>query len=218
MNGERRLLDISVAYGAATPPFPGDTPFHCGWAWDMAQGASVNVGRVTTSLHVGTHADAPVHVRPGAPASETLPLDAFRGDAHVVDVSHVAGGHEVTRDELEALLSNDAVPSRLLLHTGRCAASGRFPESWPALHVETARWLVANGLRLLGTDCPSVDLRPAQSLVVHHALFDGGACNLENLRLDHVAPGAYELIAYPVLVAGADAAPARALLFPLPPA
>ncbi|MCU0627749.1 MAG: cyclase family protein [Gemmatimonadaceae bacterium] len=185
-----RRLDISVAFGPATPPFPGDTPFDCGWAWDMAQGASVNVGRVTTSLHVGTHADAPLHVRPGAPASEALPLDAFRGPARVVDIAHAADGHELTWDELAPLLG-DAIPERLLLRTGRCVADGAFPAGWPALAADTARRLVAGGLRLLGTDCPSADLRPAQQLVVHHALFDGGA----------------------VLVTGADAAPVRAVLF-----
>lgn len=206
------VIDVSVAFGPGTPPFPGDTPFHCGWAWDMVQGASVNVGRVTTSLHVGTHADAPLHVRPGAPSSETLPLEVFRGTARVVDVSHAADGHELGVDELREALGGDTVPARLLLRTGRCVASGRFPDGWPALHVEAARWLVARGLRLLGTDAPSADLRPAQHLAVHHALFDGGAYNLENLRLDGVAPGDYELVAYPVLVAGADAAPVRAVL------
>ena len=55
--------DISVAFSADTPPWPGDTPYSCGWAWDMAQGDSVNVGRVTTSWHVGTHADAPRHAK-----------------------------------------------------------------------------------------------------------------------------------------------------------
>jgi arylformamidase len=208
-------LDISVALGPETAPFPGDTPFHCGWAWDMAQGASVNVGRVTTSLHVGTHADAPLHVRPGAPASETLPLAHFRGPARVVDVSRFTPGHEISLDELAPLLGDD-VPVRLLLRTGHCTAHGAFPDGWPALHADTARWLVSQGLRLLGTDCPSADLRPARHLVVHHALFDGGASNLENLRLDHVPPGDHELVAYPVLVTGADAAPVRALLFPLP--
>ncbi|MCU0625197.1 MAG: cyclase family protein [Gemmatimonadaceae bacterium] len=130
MNGVRH--DISIAYGAATPPFPGDTPFHCGWAWEMAHGASVNVGRITTSLHVGTHADAPLHVRVGAPASETLPLDAFHGPALVLDVRGVGDDHVITRDELAARLA-DARPARLLLRTGRSVSAGTFPTAWPAL-------------------------------------------------------------------------------------
>ena len=61
----------------------------------------------------------------------------------------------------------------------------------------------------------AVDARASTTLAVHHALFNGGAYNLENLDLRHVAPGAYELYAAPLSVAGIDAAPVRALLRPL---
>jgi len=57
-----------------------------------------------------------------------------------------------------------------------------------------------------------VDGRESKTLDVHHELFGGGACNLENLDLRAVAPGAYELSAAPVRLVGLDAAPVRALL------
>jgi arylformamidase len=43
-------------------------------------------------------------------------------------------------------------------------------------------------------------------------LFAGGAFNLENLDLRSVEDGEYELIAYPILIQGVDAAPVRAVL------
>jgi hypothetical protein len=58
----QQLLDISVPMGAATPEWPGDQPFHCGWTCRIESGDSVNLAAVTTSFHVGTHADAPLHV------------------------------------------------------------------------------------------------------------------------------------------------------------
>jgi len=204
--------DITIAMGAGTPEWPGDTPFSCGWAWDMAQGASVNVGRVTTSLHVGTHADAPLHVRQGAPASEALPLEAFSGPALLVDALDAENGPSLTTDWLERALEGRALPHRLLLRTGRTVAGGTFPEGWPSLTAEAAHWLTRGGLRLLGVDCPSVDPRQATDLAVHHALFDGGAYLIENLQLAAVSPGPWQLTAYPLLVAGADAAPLRAVL------
>jgi arylformamidase len=82
------------------------------------------------------------------------------------------------------------------------------------LTVEAAEWLVGRGLRLWGSDAPSADHRSSQTLPVHHALFAGGAYVLENLALDGVPPGAYDLLAAPLLVHGADAAPVRALLRP----
>ena len=183
----------------------------------MASGSSVNVGRVTTSWHVGTHADAPLHVALGGAPSESLPLAAFDGPATVIDAREVPTGMAITQEWLAEALRGHAKPQRLLVHTGRTVAAGAFPDGWPALNREAAAWLAATGVTLLGVDAPSVDLRTATDLAVHKALFSGGAWVLENLDLRQVPPGRYHLRALPVLVTGADAAPVRAVLDPLEP-
>lgn len=222
---DRPLLDASVLLAPGTPEWPGDTPYSCGWTWAMADGASVNVSAITLSPHVGTHADAPLHVRDGAPGSDALPVAAFVGPALVLDVSDVIadaspdgqGGLGLRALEARARAQGLALggEQRLLLRTGRTIAGGRFPEAWPWLAAETASTLVARGLVLLGVDAPSVDARESRDLATHHALFDGGACNLENLDLRAVPPGRYELLAAPIRLAGLDGAPARALLRPI---
>jgi arylformamidase len=203
------LVDISVTLAPQTPEWPGDTPFSCGWTWRMADGESVNLSTITTSPHVGTHADAPVHVRDGAASSDQLPLGAFIGAAVVLDVT--GRSDALDREALRAA-GLDRTPERLLLKTGRSIAAGAFPEAWPALTDACAASLAADGLRLLGVDCPSVDLRDSQALLVHHALFNGGAYILENLDLSLAAAGAYDLLAAPVKYGGLDAAPVRAVL------
>jgi len=47
---------------------------------------------------------------------------------------------------------------------------------------------------------------------VHHMLFSGNACLLENLDLRRVPAGDYELLAFPLKLMGMDAAPVRAVL------
>ena len=204
------LRDISIPVHAGTPEWPGDTPFSCRWTWAIGEGASVNVSAISGSPHVGTHADAPLHVRDGWPGAHELPLDAFHGRATVVDVSDHEGGALT----LEAL--DDRAPlynvERLLLRTGRTIAAGAFPGAWPVLDEECARALLGRGLRLLGVDAPSVDERESKSLPVHHMLFAGNACILENLDLRRVPPGDYDLIAFPLKLMGLDAAPVRAVL------
>jgi len=202
-------IDISVPLVAGAPAWPGDTPFEARWTWQQEAGASVNVSAVTHSPHVGTHADAPYHVRRDGEASERLPLDAFIGRCVVVDVTGHSG-----ELRLSALgnLTESVTPERLLLKTGCDVARGAFPESWPWLSVDAVRVLVARGMRLLGVDAPSIDSRESTSLDVHHTLFAGGAFNLENLDLRNVTPGAYELFAAPIAIIGLDAAPVRALL------
>jgi arylformamidase len=174
----------------------------------MAQGASVQVSSITMSPHVGTHADAPLHVRPGAPGADALPLDAFAGPARVLTLD--GAPRDVRLDELLPHLP--VVPARLLLRTGRTIADGAFPEDWPALDAGCAAALAARGLRLLGVDAPSVDRRASTTLATHHALFDGGAAVLENLDLRAVPDGEYDLVAYPLRLQGLDAAPVRAVL------
>ena len=202
------LYDVSVAVRVGTPEWPGDAPFGCGWTARIADGASVNLSAVSGSPHVGTHADAPLHVIDGWPASDALPLAAFLGDALVLDVSRSGPGPL-------SLAADDprlAGVERLLLRTGRTIASGRFPADWPVLTPATAATLARGGVRLIGVDAPSVDARESKSLDVHRALFAGGAYVLENLDLREIPEGRYELIALPQRLVGLDAAPVRAIL------
>jgi len=204
------IHDISVLVRAGTPEWPGDTPFSCGWTSRISDGASVNLSNIGGSPHVGTHADAPLHVRDGAAASDALPLEPFLGEVIVLDVSRAPDGPL-------ALAADDprlADCTRLLLRTGRTIADGRFPDGWPVLQTTVAAELARRGVRLVGVDAPSVDERESRALDVHHALFDGGAFVLENLDLRAIEPGRYELIALPQRLAGLDAAPVRALLRP----
>jgi arylformamidase len=201
-------LDISILVRPGTPEWPGDTPYSCGWSWEIAEGASVNVSAITTSPHVGTHADAPLHVTDGWPGSETLPLEAFMGRAFVLGVETQ---HQVLElRDLEARIPRDT--ERLLLRTGQSIASGAFPHAWPALSPECASALARRGLRLLGVDCPSVDERESKTLDTHRALFAAGVSVMENLDLRGVDDGEYRLIALPLRLDGLDAAPVRAVL------
>lgn len=202
------IRDISVLVRPGTPEWPGDMPFSCGWTCRLADGASVNLSHLGGSPHVGTHADAPLHVRDGAPASDELPLEPFLGEALLLDVRDAPAGPLALGADDPRL----AGCTRLLLRGGRSIADGRFPGDWPTLSVPTAAALAKRGLRLVGVDAPSVDERESRTLDVHHALFDGGAYVLENLDLRGIAPGRYELVALPQRLAGLDAAPVRALL------
>ncbi len=190
----------------------------------------MNLGAMHMSAHAGTHADAPLHVESSWGASETLAVRAFVGPARVITLAPDFDPQQpITRGLLEALLAPaprlptpdaplidaypaSVVPSRLLCRTGYSVSRGSFPDAWPALDAAAAAWLVSSGLRLWGTDAPSVDARESKDLPVHHALFGGGAYVLENLALDAVAAGHYELLAQPLALVGADAAPVRAML------
>lgn len=219
MRRGRVLYDLSLPIGPGTPEWPGDRPFDCGWTLRQEDGGSVNLAWIAMSPHVGTHADAPLHVLADGEPSDRFPLDVFRGRAHVVELpdrlraaaSPTAAGIGIA--DLAGLIPEGA--ERVLLRTGATIRDGTFPAAWPSLTAECVGALCERGLRLLGVDAPSVDPREDRELGAHKALFGAGAYNLENLDLAGVPAGEYELVAYPLRLAGLDAAPVRAVLLGL---
>ena len=179
----------------------------------VAEGASVNLGRLELSPHTGTHADAPFHVADTGAAMADVPLDAYIGPARVVEVSGWRDAAEawITLEDAHCALSPGPA-ERILFRTGCWTDPQRFPERFPGFSPDAADLLLDSGVLLVGTDAPSVDSFESKDLPVHHRLRRRGAVNLENLFLDRVPEGDYELIALPLRLEGADGSPVRAVL------
>lgn len=210
-SAEIRLYDISPRIGPGIPIWPGDTEYRAELSWAMSRGDSVNVSAVTTTPHLGAHADAPFHVAADGAGVAELPLEPFLGPCRVVEVPPeplILPAH-LARDGGEIDLAD---PPRLLLKTGSVRDRSRFPEEFSAISPELARALGEAGALLVGIDTPSVDPFDSKDLLAHHALVAGGVVNLEGLLLDEVPPGVYELIALPLRLEGLDASPVRAVL------
>jgi arylformamidase len=203
-----QLYDITLPLSADLAVWPGDTPY----AFELTcrrgeAGAPANVGAVRTTVHAGTHADAPFHCDDAGATVERLPLEAFLGPAVVIDVR---GRDPIGPEDLREL--DLAETPRVLLRTGAWPDPRRFPGAIPALAPELPAFLAERGVVLLGVDVPSVDALDSDTLPNHHALARHGIQILESLRLDAVPEGHYELIALPLRLEGADGSPVRAVL------
>lgn len=201
-----RIHDVTRPVFAGMPVWPGDPPCRLRWTARLADDGA-NVAELSLGAHTGTHVDGPYHVIESGARIGDVPLDAFLGPAHVLDASGLA---ELSADWLESHLPNGC--GRVLLRTGAWRDAAAFPSTWPALTAHAARLFVDRGVRLLGTDAPSPDPLDSADLPAHHVLLGAGVAIVENLLLDDVAPGAYELIALPLRLAEADASPVRAVL------
>jgi arylformamidase len=201
-----QIHDVTRPVRAGMPVWPGDPPCRVGWAARLATDGA-NVAELCLSAHTGTHADGPYHVLEDGARIGDVPLGVFIGPAHVVDV---AGVMEIGSEWMEMNLPGDC--KRVLLRTGAWDDPDVFPSTWPALTEDAARLLVDRGVRLVGTDAPSPDAAEAHDLPVHRVLLGAGVAIVENLLLDGVAPGEYELVALPLRLAEADASPVRAIL------
>ena len=70
----------------------------------------------------------------------------------------------------------------------------------------------SSGGVLIGMDTASLDPMSSKDLAAHHAAYRHRIAILENLLLDHVPEGDYELIALPLKLMIMDASPVRAVL------
>ncbi|MFT3665184.1 arylformamidase [Piscinibacter sp.] len=202
-----RLWDISPVLGPATPPFPGDQAYEQRWTARIGPGCPVNLSAITLSPHLGAHADAPLHYADGAPAIGELPLAPFIGPCRVI---HAIGCGALVKPEHVAH-ALDALPPRVLVRTCERAPTA-WSDDFAAYAPETIALLAARGVRLVGIDSQSVDPATSKTLDSHHLLLKHDLRVLENLVLDEVPPGDYELIALPLKLAQACASPVRAIL------
>jgi arylformamidase len=204
----RRLWDISPPVHAGSPVFPGDTAYAQRWVAEIGPGGPVNVSELVLSPHIGAHADAPLHYDAAGAAVGTLDLDPYLGPCRVV--------HAIDRAPL-VLPSHLAhalagLPPRVLVRTYRRAPLERFDDALAAFAPETIEALADRGVVLVGIDTASIDPASSKALPSHQVLRRRGLRVLENLLLDDVAEGDYELIALPLKLTTADASPVRAVL------
>jgi arylformamidase len=204
-----RLWDISPALHPGTPVYPGDTPLRLHWTSTLGPGCAVNVGALTLSTHLGAHADAPLHYDPQGAAVGALALEPFLGLCRVV---HARGNAALVQVADLAHALGDPLPPRLLVRTRVHPAPAHWDANFRALAPALLQHLADRGLLLVGVDTPSVDPADSTDLPSHQVLRQRDLRVLENLVLDAVPEGDYELIALPLKLSTADASPVRAVL------
>ncbi|RIH86200.1 cyclase family protein [Calidithermus roseus] len=200
------MIDITRRLYEGHPVWPGDTPFTLEPVSKIADGNSVNVSKLTTTTHLGTHLDAPYHYVEDGGKLESVPLSVFIGPCQVVD----ARGQQAL--DVPFLRSLELRAERVLFYTGQPDEWRDFPREFTHVLPAAVDYLAERGVRLFGTDCPSVDPLTSKDLPGHKAFARNGIFIVEGLALEAVRPGEYELIVLPLRLEGADASPVRAIL------
>lgn len=208
----RTLWDISAPVHAGSPVFPGDTPYSQQWCATIGPQCPVNVSALTMSPHVGTHADAPLHYDPRGATIGDVPLDAFLGPCRVI---HAIGrGPLVQWEHIAHAVEREGrpLPPRVLVRTYELMPVDRWDGALAAYAPATIERLADRGVVLVGIDTASIDPADSKALESHQVIRRRGLRVLENLVLDEVPEGDYELIALPLRLTTADASPVRAVL------
>jgi arylformamidase len=209
----RRLWDISPPVHAGSPVFPGDAHYEQRWAATLGPGCPVNVSTITLSPHTGAHADAPLHYDAAGIAVGALDLEPYLGTCRVV---HAIGcGALVEWRHVERAV-DASLPPRLLVRTYQHMPVDRWDAALAGYAPDVVERLADRGVLLVGIDTASIDPAQSKALAAHQVIRRRNLRVLENLVLDEVPEGDYELIALPLKLTTADASPVRAVLRTLP--
>lgn len=203
--------DISPKVSEKTAVFPGDVTFSRKVSMSFQNSDHLELSSVQTTLHVGSHADAPSHYHSKGLSIDQVDVKRYLGRCQVVRVKALEGERI-----LPLHLKDESIrASRVLFATGSYSNPNEWNPNFNSLSYELIEDLAGKGVELVGIDTPSVDPHDSKSLECHQAIFEKDMSILEGLVLDDVPTGLYQLIALPLKLENAEASPVRAILLPL---
>jgi arylformamidase len=206
-------IDISVPLYNGMVHWPGDPELRTSLAKSLKRGDVCNLTQLSTSVHIGTHMDAPRHFIKEGVGIDKVPLEAIVGPCRVIPI----------RDK-ESIKPAELVPQRLrpgervlfkTRNSSRAWKTEEFVEDFVYISKEAAEWLVDLGVQTVGVDYLSIGGFFKDGVETHQLLLGAKVWVIEGLNLSRVDPGRYELICLPLKLRGSDGAPARAILRPL---
>jgi arylformamidase len=202
------IIDISPTIHEQIAVWPGDQLFKRKYSLSQSSGNNIDLSHITTTLHLGSHADSPSHYSSPGEGIDEVSLNYYNGLCQVIQVT-TAKGKRIYPEDLKSI---EIEASRVLLKTNSYPNPNHFNTDFSSLSKELVDYLAEKKVILIGIDTPSVDLFHDRVLEAHQALLSHKMMNIEGVVLDTVKPGLYSLFASPLKIEGADAAPLRAIL------
>jgi len=203
--------DISPEISEALAVYPGDVKYQRHTSYDVDKGDHMTLSSIESTLHIGAHADGPLHYRKGGEGIGQRSLDYYMGPCQVVDLSSVlVKGSKVVGEDLASFPFET---SRILIKTDTFDHN-KWSDDFASLSKTALKVLIENGVKLVGIDTPSIDQSDSKDLESHNLVADNNMAILEGLNLRDVSQGKYQLIALPLKIKNGDASPVRAILIP----
>jgi len=208
---ERGLVDLTMPMSERTIPFPGHPPTELERLHRFEEDR-VRSTIMRSSIHTGTHVDAPSRFVADGASIDEIPIERFWRPAVSLRLSDAGAGATIDLARLEAAGYSPATATEaiLLLATGwtdRAWQSERLFDDMPVLARDAAVAIAAARPAALGLDFAVDRGAPWAN---HTTLLGAEVVLIENLMgLQELPPAGFEVIAFPQRLAGESAAPAR---------
>ncbi|MBP9695383.1 MAG: cyclase family protein [Candidatus Magasanikbacteria bacterium] len=198
-----KYIDLTHKFTDSMPSYPGD-PRPILQQITLISEDGVNDHSLKTTMHIGTHIDAPAHMISNGKLISDYPIEKFFGKAIFIDArgQMTIGPEILPKEKIKA-------GNVVILYTGWDKKFGNheYFGDHPIVNNEFADTLIELGISILCIDFPSPDKKPYpihQKLLRHDILIAENATNLELL----IEQKKIEIIALPLYIE-ADASPCR---------
>ncbi|WP_069998124.1 cyclase family protein [Cellulosilyticum sp. I15G10I2] len=168
--------------------------------------SSVYESKITMNMHTGTHVDSALHMLPEGTTIDTLPLEKVITKCKVFDLQHVTGG--ISEEHLK---EKDIVEGDFILLKTKNSYLDILENEFIFVDKTGASYLEQKKIKGVGIDSLGIE-RAQPEHETHKILLGADIVILEGLNLRDIEEDEYLLVAAPINVIGAEAAPARAVL------
>lgn len=202
-------IDITATIFDGMTRWPDDPHVQIGRVAAIDEGAEANVTAISTTAHVGTHIDAPLHFIPDGADVASVPLEKLVGAAKVF---HINNSKEISLGDIQYL--DIAEGDRILFRTRNSETEWEqlpFMEDYVYLSTDAANFLAKKRISCIGIDYLSLGNKDNDP-EVHKLILGTSIIIIEGLKLRDVTPGVYDMVCLPLKIKDSDGAPCRVII------
>lgn len=208
INGAGWIL-VSTGLRKGMVQWPGDTTFEINTSQIKEDHLDICVSEIKTSLHIGTHLDAPLHYITNGEDVTKFNTELLIGGVKVISILN---RREISASDLKNKQINKG--DRIFFKTNNSSfnwINEPFKNAFVALDESAARYLAEKEIAMVGIDYISI-ASIENCNVVHTILLQKSICIVEGLLLNTIEEGIYEMICLPLFIETAEGSPATVLL------
>lgn len=216
------LVDLTHPLNAGIPVWPGHPRFCQEIVDSLDKGDISCLHALSMGEHTGTHFDAPSHFirKPGGWSISEAPLQRFFGRMATLSMEGLASRAVVEPEAILAWEAKNGPIARddaVFFHFGWDRFWDDHPRdflsNWPGLSAAACRLLVDRGVRIVGSDCLSIDAFGSADFAAHNILLGAGILIGENFARLGTLPPLCFLATLPLPIVNGSGSPLRAIAF-----
>lgn len=169
---------------------------------------------LTMFSHIGTHMDAPYHVKKDGTTLDNFPVNKFVGKAIVIDCSDLNENDIIDISYINKYKNVIDEAEYVLFKTGwyKYWNSNKYFGNYPVIDEEVADYLINTNKKGIGLDTISIDPIDSIDLNMHHKVLKHDFVIIENLcNLDSLGDKIFTFCALPLKFNNSDGACVRAI-------